>query len=103
MSTAGIYNYNPKVTQPNTIFPQMASASLQPSFFFGGSQVPVNLGYGDHMNGEGFHAHSLEQMKYQPINGRGIYPHTNMRQKIVLPKHMSTIRKDFTKNILLYV
>jgi len=50
MSTAGIYNYNPKVTHPNAVIPQMASASHQPPFFFGGSQIPVNLG----IKGSGF-------------------------------------------------
>ena len=43
MSTSGTYAYWPKVEHQNAIFPQMASASLQPPFYFGGSQVPVNL------------------------------------------------------------
>jgi len=37
------YNYNPKVLNPNTIFPQMTSGGFQTPFFFGGSQVPVDL------------------------------------------------------------
>jgi hypothetical protein len=38
------YNYNPKVTHPNKIFLQMTSGGFQTPFFFGGSQVPVDLG-----------------------------------------------------------
>ena len=57
MSTAGIYNYHPKVEHPDKVFPQMASASHQPPFHFGGSQVPVSLG---HIHGKGIH---------QPIHG----------------------------------
>ena len=44
MSTSGFYNYHPKVAHPTTIFPQMESGGFQTPFFFGGSQVPVNLG-----------------------------------------------------------
>ena len=38
--------YNPKVSHPNmpNNIPQMRSACFQKPFFFGGSQVPVNLG-----------------------------------------------------------
>lgn len=39
------YAYNPKVEHPhlNNNIPQMLSSALQTPFFFGGSQVPVNL------------------------------------------------------------
>ena len=36
--------YNPKVSNPNLILPQMESQVFQKPFYFGGSQVPVNLG-----------------------------------------------------------
>jgi len=36
--------FNPKVLYPNDFSKQTSSASQQPSFFFGGSNVPVNLG-----------------------------------------------------------
>ncbi len=38
--------YNPKVSNPNlnNNIPQMRSDEFQKPFFFGGSQVPVNLG-----------------------------------------------------------
>lgn len=95
MSTAGIYNYWPKVAHPDTIFPQMASASLQPPFFFGGSQVPVNLGV-SHGSGFGFHRDhkpALESMKRLGCKGRGIEVSYNRHHNIVLPKHMSTIKR----------
>lgn len=44
MSTAGIYNYHPKVQNADKVLPQMASACHQPPFFFGGSQVPLITG-----------------------------------------------------------
>jgi len=50
MTTAGIYSYQPKVDNPNKIFYQMESGGFQPPFFFGGSQVPINLG----IHGSGF-------------------------------------------------
>jgi hypothetical protein len=39
-------NYNPKVSNPNmpVNIPQMRSLAFQPPFYFGGSQVPYNLG-----------------------------------------------------------
>jgi hypothetical protein len=36
--------FQPKVLYPNRFQIQTASATQQPPFFFGGSQVPVNLG-----------------------------------------------------------
>ena len=36
--------YSPKVSNPNTIFPQMTSEAFLKPHYFGGSQVPVNLG-----------------------------------------------------------
>ena len=35
--------YNPKVSNPNLVLPQMKSEVFQKPFYFGGSQVPVNL------------------------------------------------------------
>lgn len=36
--------FQPKVLYPNRFQIQTASTTQQPPFFFGGSQVPVNLG-----------------------------------------------------------
>ena len=35
--------YNPKVSNPNSILPQMTSECFKKPFYTGGSQVPVNL------------------------------------------------------------
>jgi len=51
MTTSGIYSYQPKVDNPNKVFYQMESGGFQPPFYFGGSQVPINLGYA---HGSGF-------------------------------------------------
>jgi len=95
MSTAGTYGYFPKVEHPDTIFPQMASASLQPPFYFGGSQVPINLGI-SHGSGFGFHSlhkPALDSMKEQSVQGRGVNPFYDHHHKIFLPKHMSTFKR----------
>jgi len=55
MSTAGIYNYHPKVEHPNKIFSQMESQSQQPSFYFGGSQV--ELYEQNNIHGDGLKTH----------------------------------------------
>ena len=43
MSTAGTYNFHPKVEYPSSVLPQMKSDTQSPPFYFGGSQVPVAL------------------------------------------------------------
>jgi hypothetical protein len=50
MSVPGIYNFHPKVEQPNKIFYQMESGGYQVPFYFGGSQVPINTNF---MHGQG--------------------------------------------------
>jgi len=93
MSTAGIYNYHPKVEHPNKIFPQMKSGEFQKPFFFGGSQVPENL---DISTGSGIqtpymsHVHSMHKLDAQN-RGTGLTVYKN--HKIYLPKYMSTIKK----------
>lgn len=39
---SGFYNYHPTISEPGKFTIQ--TASQQPPFYFGGSQVPVNLG-----------------------------------------------------------
>lgn len=67
MSTAGIYNYHPKVANPDKVYYQMKSESQQPSFFFGGSQVAI---YDDHkINGSGIkdhHSNMFIRIKNEP-------------------------------------
>jgi hypothetical protein len=92
---SGNYAYWPKVEHQDHIFPQMASASLQPPFFFGGSQVPINLNV-SHGSGFGFHSEhipALDHMKQQNCQGRGVGVAYNRHHNIMLPKHMSTIKR----------
>ena len=90
MST-GHYNYRPKVDNPTKIFHQMTSDGYLPPFFFGGSQVPINLGI---MNGSGIRKKYVNSFHLKDINstvGRGIhtsYEHTN---KLMFPKHYKRI------------
>ena len=92
MSTSGTYNYHPKVAQPNKVFYQMESSTFQPPFFFGGSQVPINLG----IEGQGFktgYVSHLDRMKRLSTQGRGIHTTRRKHHNIYLPKHLSTIKQ----------
>jgi hypothetical protein len=98
MSTSGIYNYHPKVAHPNAVFPvQMASDTEQPPFFFGGSQVPVNLGF---MSGSGIlkpgkkpYKSSVRVKEEQTAMGRGLSATPSKHSKIFLSKGMPSLRK----------
>lgn len=92
MSTAGTYNYHPKVAQPNKVFPQMESSTFQAPFFFGGSQVPINLGIEGQGFKTGYRSH-LDHMRHLSTQGRGIQTTVRKHHSIYLPKHMSTIKK----------
>lgn len=92
MSTSGFYNYHPKVAHPTTIFPQMESGGFQTPFFFGGSQVPVNLGLA---TGSGFrtsHKFTNDKIKTLDMQGRGIKTTMDKHNRIMMPKHMASIR-----------
>ena len=56
----GVYNYHPKVENPtmSNNIPQMRDEALQKPFFFGGSQVPVNLGINQDISGTGLNKKS---------------------------------------------
>lgn len=93
MSTAGTYGYFPKIQHQDAILPQMASNTLQPPFYFGGSQVPVNLVL---PHGSGFQTKynpSLTKMQTLGCQGRGLENTYSRHNRIALPKHMSTIRR----------
>lgn len=94
MTTAGIYNYHVKVEHPRSILPQMTSNAVQPPFFFGGSQTPVNLGI--HMEGKGLHkSHTstvLDELEHIPISQTskgaiGLGMLHKQKSNISLPKH----------------
>ena len=92
MSTSGTYAYYPKVEHPNSDLYQMNSQ--QPSFYFGGSQVPINLHLESH--GSGFktpHKFSFDKMlklgDNRKFNGTTVDKHN----RIHLPKFMYGIKK----------
>jgi|LakMenEpi03Aug12_release.lakeMendotaPanAssembly.Ray.scaffolds.fasta_scaffold256878_2 hypothetical protein len=92
MSTAGIYNYQPKVASPNKVFHQMESGEYQKPFYFGGSQVPISLGIS---TGSGIHTPYVshtKHMRHMNAQSRGCGVTVHKHHKIYLPKHMSTIR-----------
>ena len=73
--------YSPKVSNPNTIFPQMTSEVYQKPFYFGSSQVPINLGLsknqysGAGFSGAGFTGDRPPKYtdgKYHILKGSGI-------------------------------
>ena len=70
----------------------MESDTFQPPFYFGASQVPINL----EMSGQGFkspYMSHLARMKFLHTQGRGIHTTVRKHHSIYLPKHMSTIKK----------
>lgn len=94
MSTAGTYGYNPKVEHPNAIFAQMKSNTMQPDFFFGGSQVPINLGLPTHGQGlRSSYKPELTKMKNLSTQGRGLSNTYSRHTRIALPKHMKTMKQ----------
>lgn len=87
MSTAGIYNNWVKVTHPNTVFPQMESGEYQKPFYFGASQVPINLGVEHNPSMKSHHKDSLAIARSMDVKGRGIRPHFEKHNRIVLTKN----------------
>lgn len=61
---SGVYNYHPTIDEPMS-FP-IQTASQQPPFYFGGSQVPINLGLKPQMKGEGMGKKHLLKTQYHP-------------------------------------
>lgn len=93
MSTSGTYNYNPKVTHPREEFIQMTSGGFQVPFFFGGSQIPINLGIA---TGSGIHTpyvSHVSHMKHLTAEKRGTGLTVQKNHNIYLPKHIKTIKK----------
>jgi hypothetical protein len=91
MSTAGIYNFRPKVAQPHKIFQQMRSDQEMPAFFFGGSQVPIQLGIPRDGSHQSEYKQTMKKVKEMSISGNGIKTHYEHTQKIIMPKHMPRI------------
>jgi hypothetical protein len=92
MSTAGIYNYHPKVEHPNSELYQMESQ--QPSFYFGGSQIPINLHLDSH--GSGFRTpHKFSYNKMKDLAGNAKFNKTTIDKysNIKLPNHMFGLKR----------
>ena len=92
MSTAGIYNYRPKVDNPTSVFHQMDSDTIRPPFYFGGSQVPINLHLDHNSPTKTPYQYSTNDIKGIPMvgHGLGIGLKTTHRKNdnIRLPKYM---------------
>jgi len=90
MSTSGTYTNWTKVQHPDKVFYQMTSDTRLPSFFFGGSQVPSNLGI---MTGSGIKKkfyNSTVLQKSKDVLGRGIHTTYEHTDRIMMP---NSIRK----------
>ena len=92
MSVSGIYNYHPKVNEPNKIFYQMESGEFQTPFYFGGSQVPLNLGVSIGSGIKSPYVSTCEYKKDIDLKGHGLGCglKTTMRKNdnIRMPYHM---------------
>jgi hypothetical protein len=92
------FNVWEKVLHPNRVLPQMASDTIQPRFFFGGSQVPTALN--GHIGGEGLKSHKFTSNYENSIckakglketvdqQGRHKFTSVNKNHNILLPKNL---------------
>lgn len=72
MSTSGIYNYRPKLDHLNEELPQMKSEMYNPPFYFGGSQVPINLGFEHYPSQKTAYSSSSSNLSSIPMVGHGL-------------------------------
>ena len=73
MSTAGIYNYHPKVDNPLSSFPvQMESGGYQSPFYFGGSQIPISLGLDHHSIHRTSYTSAHDDIARETMKGHGL-------------------------------
>lgn len=80
---SGFYNVHPTIGEFPAKFPGMDSQ--QPPFFFGGSQVPLNLGI---MKGTGMHTpyeSHMDKKRQLPMSGRGTKTTASKHHNIILP------------------
>jgi hypothetical protein len=91
MSTSGTYSNWTKVQHPDKVFHQMTSDTQLTPFYFGGSQVPINLGIktGSGIKKDFYHSKILQQVK--DLQGRGIHTTYEHTDRIMMPKHMRRI------------
>jgi hypothetical protein len=86
------FGYNPKVDNPSMTnnITQMRSAAFQAPFFFGGSQVPIDLGIKGNSRGAGIRGgvggkKGMLGGKIDPTLKRGMPPVVDWRSNPVLP------------------
>jgi hypothetical protein len=72
MSTSGIYTYHPKLDHLSSQLPQMTSEMYKPPFYFGGSQVPINLGVEHYPSQRSPYTSSIENISSIPMKGHGL-------------------------------
>lgn len=96
---SGVYNNWIKVNNPNlpNDIPPMESGGFQPPFYFGGSQVPVNLGLTNtdlNITGGGIHGYSKThfqpELKGKAVPSTQVFKHSN----IIIPRHVSSLKKS---------
>jgi hypothetical protein len=88
MSSAGIYNYHPKVAQPNKVFHQMTSGGFQQPFYFGGAQSPIALGFSTSSTQSPSYDFTSDKMAGTGLGKRGIQETTHEKHtKIMLPRN----------------
>lgn len=92
---SGFYNNWYKVNNPNTSnnIIQMESGGAQPSFFFGGSQVPYNLKIDNSISGG-----SIKSRKHtlQPIISGKEKQRTTIDKynNVYIPRKLSSLNRD---------
>jgi hypothetical protein len=72
MSISGIYNYHPKLDHLNEQLPQMSSEMYRPPFYFGASQVPINLGFDHYPSQKTAYNSSTDNISSIPMVGHGL-------------------------------
>lgn len=72
MSVSGIYNYHIKLDHLNEQLPQMSSEMYRPPFYFGGSQVPINLGFEHYPSIKSSYLSSSDHINDIPMIGHGL-------------------------------
>jgi hypothetical protein len=72
MSISGTYNYHVKLDHLNEQLPQMSSEMYRPPFYFGGSQVPINLGFEHYPSHKTSYNSSTENLSGIPMVGHGL-------------------------------
>ncbi len=87
MSTSGIYNYHPVISQgPGRFFSQLSSQ--QPPFFFGGSQIPSTLGFTSGSGLQTSYRSSVIDGLVKPVNKNIQNPATGKFRSTVIPKKL---------------